>query len=130
EFFDAYALHFNEALAGRADLDAIAAQYTDSFVGAGPAGVSTADNDEGFREVLARGFEAYRAIGTHAMAMRDLVVTPIDDLHTMAKVFYRASYTRPSDSAPIEIDFDVTYVLHRSDRWQVFAFIAGDEQAL
>lgn len=129
-FFADYVRRFNAALDGRADLNEIAAQYTLPFMAAGPDGVSAADSHAEFLEALKHGFEVYRALGTQSMAIRDLDVTSIDDTHSMATVFFRASYVRPSDSAPIEIDFDVTYLLERREQWRVFVFIAGDEQAL
>jgi len=128
-FFDEYAALFNDALGGSPDLEAIAAQYTDAFMGAGPDGVMPGQNDAAFVEMLGQVYERYVALGTKHMAVRDVAVTPIDAQHAMARVDYRASYVRPSDNEPIEIDFDVTYILQKQDRWRVFAFIAGDEQA-
>ncbi len=129
-FFDEYAARFNEALDGSPDLEAIAAQYTQAFLAAGPSGVTPGQNDAAFVEMLGQLYQRYVAIGTKHMAIRDVAVTPIDAQHAMARVDYRASYVRPSDNEPIEIDFDVTYMIEKQDQWRVFAFVAGDEEGL
>lgn len=132
-YFEEYVARFNEALAGPprpALLEAIAAQYTSTFMAAGPQGVSAGENDAAFLDVLEQGFQQYVAIGTKRMIVLDVHVTPVDARHAMARVDYRASYVRPSDGEAFDLDFDVTYVLQRQERWQVFAFIAGDEEAL
>ncbi len=129
-FFDDYVARFNEALDGSPDLGAIAAQYTDAFLAAGPGGVTPGQNDAAFIEMLGQVYDRYRAIGTERMTVQDVVVTPIDEQHAMARVDFGSRYVRPSDGKPIEIDFDVTYLLERQERWRVFAFIAGDEEGL
>lgn len=129
-FFEVYAQRFNDALDGYPDFEAIAAQYTSTFMAVGPGGVAAGTNDESFLAALPQGFDQYRAIGTKRMAVLEVAVTPIDELHAMAKVSYQASYVRPRDGKPIDLDFDVTYLLRREGEWQVFAFVAGDEQAL
>lgn len=132
-FFEAYTARFNDALeapSDRALLEEIAAQYTSTFMAAGPQGVSAGENDAAFIDVLEQGYRQYAAIGTRRMAVRGVRVTPIDEQHAMARVAFRASYVRPSDGEAIDLDFEVTYLLQKQDRWQVFAFIAGDEQAL
>lgn len=127
-FFEEYVARFNDALEGRPDLEGIAEQYTDAFLAAGPTGVMPGQNDEEFVAMLGQVYERYRAIGTQHMAVRDTHVTPIDEQHAMVRVDFHSSYVRQSDQEPVEIDFDVTYLLQRQDRWRVFAFVAGDEE--
>ena len=129
-FFDQYTARFNEALEGSPDLDGIAAQYAATFMAAGPQGVAAGQNDGGFLDVLRQGFEQYRRIGTKRMTVRAVEVTAIDGQHALARIAYRASYIRPADGEPIEVDFEVTYLLQHQERWRIFAFIAGDEEAL
>src|SRR5689334_9882228 len=91
-FFQAYAETFNRALAGEAVFDAIMADFTEVFLGAAPGVVNVGRNDDAFRAVLEQGYAFYRQIGTKRMSVRAVEVTPIDPLHNMAKVFFRADY--------------------------------------
>jgi hypothetical protein len=129
-FFGEYTRLFNEALGGTPDLEAITGQYTSSLLAAGPQGVSTAEIGDEFRTVIAQGYEYYRSIGMTQMSLLGVEVTPIDERHALAKVSYRASYIRVSDGQPVDLEFGLAYLLQKQDRWRVFAFIAGDEQAI
>ncbi|MCA9877808.1 MAG: hypothetical protein KC442_08500, partial [Thermomicrobiales bacterium] len=62
--------------------------------------------------------------------VRGIATTPIDDRHALARVAYRAHYVKPAGE-PVDIDFEVSYVLAaRDETYEIFAFIAGDEQEL
>ena len=62
--FDRYERVVRDALAGRIDKEETAALYAAEVIAASPAGVRSGRNDETFRQVLAQGYEHYRAIGT------------------------------------------------------------------
>ncbi len=129
-FFRAYTDAYNQALTGAPDFAQIRGYFTDQFLAAGPQGVRTGDNDDGFLAQLQDGYRFYRAIRTQGMTLRRVVATPIDDRHVMARVFYRADYLT-AEGRPVGIEFDVTYLLETfADRPRIFAFIAGDEMAL
>ena len=129
-FFRTYAEAFNRALGGALDLGAVRAVYTDCFVGAGPQGVSCGKNDESFAATLQEGYAFYRSIGTKRMSVRGVAVTPIDDAHHLAKVFWTADYEKKSGEA-LSLDFDVSYLTETRDgATKIFAFVAGDEMAL
>jgi hypothetical protein len=128
-FFRDYADAYNRSLGETVDAAAIRACFAEGFVGAGPSGVACGANDDRFAARLEEGFAFYRRIGTQRMALRRIDVTPIDPLHHLVKVFYRADY-RKADGEPVSIDFDVTYLLQTRDGVsKVFGFIAGDEMA-
>lgn len=133
-FFERYATSFNGALRRDQPASALTGLYTEHCLAAHPGGVDVGENDAKFVETLDQGFEHYRSIGTQGMVVRGVEVTPIDEFHAMARVSWRASYIRNSDRKPIDIDFDVTYLVQGldpgdHDEWRVFAFITGDEQA-
>jgi hypothetical protein len=129
-FFADYAAGFNQALGPLPDIEAIAGRYADSFIGAGPQGVSVARNDDAFRETLRKGYDFYRSIGTKEMRVRSVDVLAIDDLHVLASVHWGSRYIA-KDGREVSIDFDVHYLLQLLDGGpKVFGFISGDEQAV
>ncbi len=129
-FFADYTDSYNQALGDDPDFDRIRGYFTDHFLAAGPEGVQAGKNDDVFLAQLKEGYKFYRAIRTRRMELRRVAVTPIDDGHVMARVFYAADYARPAGD-PVVIDFDVTYLLETfGPRPRIFAFIAGDEMGL
>ena len=129
-FFQRYERFFNEALRGRTDMDEVAALYASDFIAASPAGVMTGKNDDQFNEVMAQGYEHYRAIGTKEMRIRDVRLSPMDEYHCVAHVAWTAAYAR-NDQPDITINFDVHYFVQMLDgEPKVFGWVSGDEQAL
>jgi len=130
QFFEDYAAAFNRSLGERVDADAIMRAFADCFVGAGPSGVVCGENGEKFRKVLEDGYAFYKEVGTERMSTRGVRVTPIDALHHMVKVNWRAEYMR-KDGERIAIDFEVTYLLQtlKGGRPEIFAYVTGDEIA-
>ena len=131
-FFAEYAARFNRALGETPELDveATAAAFADCFVAASPAGVMCGQNDDQFRAQLPKGMEFYRSIGTYAMKIGSLVITPIDELHALVRVRWE-SRNRRRDGVEIPIDFDVFYFLQdRDGSPRIFAFITPDEQRI
>jgi hypothetical protein len=112
-------------------LDELASLYASEFIGAAPAGVRTGKNDDQFKQAMAQGYEHYRAIGTKEMRIRNIRLSPIDQLHCVAHVAWAASYAR-KDQPDVAIDFDVHYLIQMLDGEppKVFGWISGDEQAL
>lgn len=128
ELFDRYQRHFNHALTSEPDCEAIADLYTDTFVAASPAGVMSGKNDEELRKVMTDGFARYRQMGTQKMEVVHLRVTPIDGLHGLAHVDWRATYD--IDGARTVIDFTNAYLVRVEDtQGRVFGWITGDETA-
>lgn len=129
-FFERYESFFEQSLLGDVDGDQIAALYASEFIAASPGGVMTGKNDESLRLVMAQGYDRYRAIGTKAMRIRDIRLSPIDEFHCVAHVAWTATYAR-EDLPETSIDFDVHYLLQELDGApKIFGWIAGDEQAL
>jgi hypothetical protein len=129
-FFRGYVEAFNRSLEESVDVAGIRAHFSPCFVAAGPNGVQCGHNDDAFAETLQKGYAFYKSIGTKAMAVRGVTTTPIDEIHHMAKVDFRASYEK-ADGEKIDIDFAVTYMLAaRGESFEIFAFVAGDEMAL
>jgi hypothetical protein len=103
--------------------------YATAVLGAAPAGVLVAQNDEQFRLVMQQSFEAYREMGTKAMRFRGIEITAIDELHCLARVSWTAVYDR-GDYPGTSIDFDVHYLVQQvQETPKIFGWITGDEQA-
>ena len=129
-FFERYERLFNQSVAGNADMDEIADLYASAFIAASPAGVAASKNDAQFKQVMAEGYERYRAIGTKEMRIRDTRVSPVDEHHCLAHVAWTATYERKGQP-DIAIDFDVHYFVQVLDQEpKVFGWVSGDEQAL
>lgn len=131
EFFGRYEDVFNRALHGDiGDMDEIADLYASEFIAASPAGVRAGRNDDGFRQAMGQAYARYLEIGTRAMHVRDVRLSPVDDHHCMAHVAWTAAYAR--DGQPdVAIDFDVHYFIRMQDgQPKVFGWVSGDEQAL
>ena len=130
KFFERYERFFNRALDGDMDMDRIAALYTSEFIAASPAGVMTGKNDDQLKQAMAKGYQRYRALGTKAMRIRDVRLSPIDTQHCVAHVAWTATYARP-EREDITIEFDVHYFVQKLDAEpKVFGWVSGDEQAL
>jgi len=129
-FFVRYADAYNRSLEGEVQDASIRSAFAEEFIAAGPQGTSCGRNDDSFSATLREAYAFYRAIGTKRMSMRRLHTTPIDDLHYMVRVYWRAEYQR-KDGKPVTIDFDVAYMLSaNAGDPKIFAFVAGDEMAL
>lgn len=128
--FSRYEDFFGRALGGEEiDAEEVAALYASDVIGASPAGVLSAKNDAAFRQALAQGYDRYRAVGTRAMRVRDLRITPVDGLHCLARVGWTATYAR-DDLPETAVDFEVHYLVQvRDGTARVFGWITGDEEA-
>ncbi|VDC31688.1 nuclear transport factor 2 family protein [Pseudogemmobacter humi] len=131
--FARYEQIFNDALAGRIDAGAAATLYAAEFIAASPAGVMAGKNDAQLREVMEQGHARYRAMGTKAMRVRELRLTPLDAHHAVAHVGWRGTWTAPApaESGEVTIDFEVHYFVQQADGPpRVFGWVSGDEEAL
>ena len=129
-FFERYERFFNQSLGGDIDMDEVAALYASELIAASPDGVTTLKNDDHLKQVMAQGYTRYRAMGTKAMRMRDVQLSPIDDHHCVAHVAWTATYAC-KDQPDVAIDFDVHYFVQKLDEEpKVFGWVSGDEQSL
>lgn len=131
EFFARYEKFFMQSLAGgEVDAGEMAALYAPEFIAASPLGVMAGKNDEPFRQALGAGYEQYRAIGTKGMAVRDVHVSPIDALHCVAHVAWRAEYAA-AGKPDVIIDFEVHYLMQDfAGNFRIFGWVSGNEQEL
>ncbi|MGE0210148.1 MAG: nuclear transport factor 2 family protein [Parvibaculaceae bacterium] len=130
KLFERYESFFNRSLAGDMDLEEVRSLYASDFIAASPAGVMTGKNDDQFTQVMAEGYAHYRAIGTKAMRIRDVRLSPMDEHHCVAHVAWTATYAR-KDRPDLAIDFDVHYLVQKLDgEPKVFGWVSGDEQAI
>jgi hypothetical protein len=130
KLFERYESLFNRSLGDDADMDEVASLYASEFIAASPAGVMTGKNDDHLRRVMEEGYARYRAMGTRAMRIRDVRISPIDDHHCLAHVAWTATYAR-EDRPDTAIDFDVHYFVQKLDGdAKVFGWVSGDEEAL
>ena len=130
QFFTAYEKRYADALAGSIDVEATAAVFADAFIEANPFGVQAGKNDEELRKVIPEGMEFYRKIGTKSMEVDSVSITPLDPLHYLAKVHWRATYAK-KDKSELLIEFDVIYFLQDiNQELKIFAYITGDERGV
>lgn len=128
DLFDRYERETNAALAGEPDLEAVSDPYDDAFIAASPSGVTTGKKGEEFNKAMAVGFAHYREIGTQRMEVLDVGVEPIDALHALARVDWRATYDVGGTQKVI--NFTNVYLTRISNgRRTVFGWITGDENA-
>lgn len=129
-FFTAYANRFNDFLSeGRLDIAETANTFAPCFVEASPLGVQCMSNDDNFRQLLPKGCDFYKSIGTRSMRITSRQITALDDYHAMAKINWESIYMK--EDGLIELRFDVHYfvqLLHGTIK--IFAYITGDEQKL
>ena len=129
KFFKAYEKIYNDAIAGNVDLNDVADKYSAGFVSVTPAAVMVGENGQQLKDMMGKGFEAYRAIGSRKMTCADVSVTPIDQDHCVAEVNWSGDYQR-KDRKPVTIDFAINYLVEKRDGdLKVFGWISGGEQA-
>ena len=128
QFFAAYEKRFNDAINGETDSEAMANAFANYFVEASPVGITGGMNNPSFREKIPQGIEFYQKIGTRSMEITSEAVTPLDELHYMVKIHWKAAY-KSKDNSDLYIEFDVIYFLQEKDeKLKIFAYITGDEQ--
>ena len=127
-FFQEYEKRFADGISGKIDVNATVESFAPVFLEAHPHGISCNKNDEKFRANVPKGYDFYRNIGTTKMRIDFLDITPLDDFHYMAKVYWKAYYIR-KDKSLAHIDFSVIYMLQMvQDQPKIFTYITGDEQ--
>lgn len=130
KLFERYERFFNRSLNGHMDMEEVASLYASDFIAASPSGVMTGKNDAQLRQVMTKGYERYRAIGTKEMRIRNIHLSPIDEHHCVAHVAWTATFA-PKSQSDVAIDFDVHYFVQNLDgNPKVFGWASGDEQAL
>ena len=130
KLFERYERLFNEALSGDTDARELASLYATCFIAAAPNGVMTGKNNDQLKLVMAQGYARYRAMGTKEMRIRNVRVTPLDELHCVAHIAWTGTYAR-KDHTDVAIDFDVHYFVRTVDgKSKVFGWVSGDEQEL
>lgn len=130
KLFERYEQVFRNALRGDIDMNEAALLYASEFIAATPAGVMTGKNDEQLKEVMAKGYERYRAMGTKDMRMRGLRISSLDEQHCVAHVAWTATYAR-EPQPDVTIDFEVHYFVQElNSEPKVFGWVSGDEQAV
>lgn len=125
-FFANYEKQFNESLEGQVDLEAIAKSYTEEFIAANPNGVKTGENNEQLKEVMNKGYEYYRLIGTKKMKCLNINIIPLDEKHAVAHTHWKAFYLK--DEREIVIPFMSNYLIQfREGQPKIFGWVTGDE---
>jgi hypothetical protein len=127
EFFANYESLFNNSLSN-SDFkgEGIAQSFEDFFIESSPQGVTCLKNDSRFLDNIRSAFDFYRNIGSKGMSIVSKEITVLDDLHAMAKIYWRYSYTKGDKEGTI--DFTNFYFVTMRDQVKIFSFIAGDEQ--
>ena len=129
-FFNEYCNNFNRALnENHADIEQTAKLFADCFIAANPAGVNCGKNDETFRNAMQQGYAFYKSIGITSMEITAKEISPLDEFHTMTKVFWKSGFTR-KDGTRGEVAFtNIYFTQTRENQHKVFAYITGDETA-
>ena len=130
-FFRRYAEAYEQPLGDHVEIEFIRSFFAADFMALSTAGgVNAGKNDDSFSRTLEQGYQFYKAIGTASMKAQRVDVAEIAENHDRVRVSYSSSYRR-KPGGDIAIDFDVTYLLQRTDSGpKIFAFIAGDEMGL
>lgn len=129
-FFAKYESVFGDAIEGRIDLEAIKRLYSEQFIAATPQGVRAAAFDGSFEEVMKKGYDRYRQIGTKSMKAESISIHEIDHCHLIARVRWHSVYQKPGHDE-IHIPFDLSYFIEqRENNLKVFGWVTGDEEAL
>ena len=128
DFFDGYALRFNEALQGTSsDVKETKYSFADCFIAASPAGIICGKNGSEFEASLAKGYEFYRNIGITSMEIISKAITMLDDFHAMSRIAWRSNFSGKNSMGTME--FDVIYLVQiHGMEIKIFAYITGDEQ--
>lgn len=130
KFFMRYEQFFTQSLEGEIDVNELSVLYAQEFIAASPIGVMAGKNDSQFHQALTQGYEQYRKIGTKGMRVREVRISPIDELHCVAHVAWTATYAN-ANNFKIEIDFDVHYLMQElNGKPYIFGWISGNEQEL
>ncbi|NLS00400.1 nuclear transport factor 2 family protein [Rhizobium sp. P38BS-XIX] len=128
DLFQQYERQTNAALAGKADIVALLELYDDVFIGSSPTGVMTGKKDQEFQKALTAGFARNCQIGARRMEIEAMRIEPIDTIHAVVHVDWRARYEL--DDALRTIDFSNAYLTRVVDgKARVFGWITGDEEA-
>jgi hypothetical protein len=129
-FFERYERAFMKALSGELDMDDICSFYAAEFIAVSPAGVIGGKNDDQLKQVMTQGYARYREIGTREMRIRDVNISPLDELHCVAHVAWTAIYAR-NHQPDVAIDFEVHYLVQQlKQEPRIFGWVSGDEQEL
>ena len=111
------------------DPDLITSQFADSFMGAGPSGVMSGQNDQEFRQAIAQRKEFFQQIGFRSAKVLNVIETPLDESYTMAKVHWHMAFEKEPGNL-LEFKFFITYFLYDpgSGPKVVFYISHDDEQ--
>lgn len=127
EFFSAYEALFNRALSDeKVVADEVGQFFEDCFVESRPEGIVCAKNDDKFIEKIKSAFDFYRGIGSKSMTIISKDITLIDDVHAMAKIYWKYAYQK--DDREGTIDFTNFYFISTRDQVKIFGYIVGEEQ--
>ena len=127
---ESYERAFGRALTGEGSVDDVAALFASEVVVSSRNGVSTGTNDD-FRRGMAENFDRYRERGLRSKRLKELRVTPIDELHAVAHVTWTFTYARAS-GADVSIDADTHYLVRAQDgEAKVFGWVfSADGEAV
>ena len=127
EFFSTYEAHFNKALSDEnVTTEEMAQYFEDCFIESRPEGAVCGNNDDQFVKKIRSAFEFYKGIGSNSMTIVSKDITLLDDLHALAKIYWRYSYVK--DEREGTIDFTNYYFVSTRDQVKIFGYIVGDEQ--
>jgi hypothetical protein len=127
EFFSTYEAHFNRALSNeQVTSEEITQFFEDCFIESRPEGVFCGKNDDKFVQKIQSAFEFYKGIGSNSMTIVSKDITLIDDVHALAKIYWRYTYVK--DEREGTIDFTNYYFVSTRDQVKIFGYIVGEEQ--
>jgi hypothetical protein len=123
QFFKSY-----EEGANTFDPDLVASQFTDSFLGGDPNGVTCIQNDEKFRKAIPERHALFQQIGFRSAKILSIVETALDDRYTMAKVHWHMVFEKEPGN-PLDFKFFITYFLFDPSSGPKVAFyISHDDE--
>lgn len=109
----------------RLDLAAIARQFADTFISAGPKG-TIAQNKKEFEEKAAGAAAFYKSIGQKEARILSKKVHPISNEYAMVTVHWAVKFEKTGEQV---IEFDVSYIVQETnDMMKIILFISHEDE--
>ena len=103
-----------------------AEHFSEHFVSAGPRGEIALDKEQ-FLAMAEKTTAFYRQVGMTGVRLTDAKETPITAEYTSVKTHWAATFRKTGDK---QVEFDITYILHKGEKPKVVMFITHqDEEA-
>ncbi len=109
----------------RLDIKAIAKDYTDTFISAGPKG-TIAQNKKEFEKKAEEASAFYKSIGQNSAQIISKKIIPISNEYCMVTVHWGVTFEKTGDKL---IEFNVSYIVQDiNDETKIILFISHEDE--